>query len=81
MLRSAEQREEPTTRLADLSIILRKFGPSSLMLHLGRNPTGILAKICDRFGELLRHWVRTDVVRTLTAVQCYMIAHSFRPLI
>lgn len=89
MLRQAElntktvhgaQLSEISPKLADLSLIMRSAAPSKLLVHLASYPNGCLAKLILAFGRVgsiaLRRKVRTDAVKCLTALECYLIAHK-----
>jgi len=71
---------EISPKLADLSLIMRSAAPSKLLMHLANNPNGILGKLIACFGKMggiaLRRKVRTDAVKSLTALECYLIAHK-----
>jgi NhaP-type Na+/H+ or K+/H+ antiporter len=71
---------EGSPKLADLSLIMRSAAPSRLLLHLARSPNGCLSKLIGCFGSFggraLRTKVRTDAVKALTALECYLIAHK-----
>ena len=49
-------------------------------MHLANNPNGCLGKLIACFGKMggiaLRRKVRTDAVKCLTALECYLIAHK-----
>ena len=74
------QLSEISPKLADLSLIMRSAAPSKLLVHLANYPNGCLAKLILAFGrmggKLLRRKVRTDAVKCLTALECYLIAHK-----
>jgi NhaP-type Na+/H+ or K+/H+ antiporter len=71
---------EISPKLADLSLIMRSAAPSKLLMHLANNPNGCLGKLIACFGKMggiaLRRKVRTDAVKCLTALECYLIAHK-----
>ena len=70
---------EVSPKLADLSLIMRTAAPSKLLLHLAHFPSGFLGKLISCLGRMggiaLRRKVRTDAVKCLTALECYLIAH------
>ena len=71
---------EVSPKLADLSLIMRTAAPSKLLLHLAHYPSGFLGKLISCLGRMggiaLRRKVRTDAVKCLTALECYLIAHK-----
>jgi len=71
---------EISPKLADLSLIMRSAAPSKLLMHLANYPNGICGKLIACFGKMggiaLRRKVRTDAVKCLTALECYLIAHK-----
>ena len=54
--------------------------PTQLLMHLANYPNGICGKLIACFGKMggiaLRRKVRTDAVKCLTALECYLIAHK-----
>lgn len=76
MLRQAETRGEPSSRLADLSVVMRKVSPNWMLVYLCKNPSGFLAQCAAPFGKTVRRLVRREVVEVLTGIQCFLVAHK-----
>ena len=76
MLRQAETRGEPSSRLAGLSVVMRKVSPNWMLVYLCKNPNGFLAQCAAPFGKTVRRLVRREVVEVLTGIQCFLVAHK-----
>ena len=69
--------EESQKRLADLSIVLRITAVNSLFLYMARNPDSCLPKLLSRWApRQLRQWARSEAVRQLITIMCYLTAHK-----
>ena len=69
--------QESQKRLADLSIVLRITAVNGLLLYMARNPSSCLSKLLNRWTpKHLRQWARTEAVRQLITIMCYLTAHK-----